>query len=81
MSWILIGDFFGRRSFGMLRGFMAMIQSPLTFGMPILCGWVYDATQSYMLAVAPFSVLLFLSAVGFWVLRQPVKRRASPQAE
>ncbi|MFC1935614.1 MFS transporter [Chloroflexota bacterium] len=81
MSWILIGDFFGRRSFGTLRGFMAMIQSPFSFGMPILSGWVYDATQSYMLAVAPFSVLLFLSAIGFWVLRQPVKRRASLQAE
>lgn len=67
LNWSLIGDLFGRRSYGSLRGFMGLIYGIATFLSPIYAGWIFDYMGSYALVFITFSVILLISA-GLFVL-------------
>ena len=45
-EWALVGDFFGRRSFATIRGWIAMLQSIASVPGAVFTGWIYDQTQS-----------------------------------
>jgi MFS family permease len=71
LNWVMIGTFFGRGSFGTLRGVMGPPHSVLTFASPIFAGWVYDRTESYAGALITLCILIGLSGLMFFLLRQP----------
>ncbi len=68
LNWALIGDFFGRKSFGTLRGIMGVGNGLGTFLSPIYAGWVFDSTGSYAPVLTNFIIILLLSAVLFGIL-------------
>ena len=70
-NWVLIGDFFGRRTYGTLMGLMAPIHSVGAFVSPIYAGWVYDRWTTYDPAVVTFSALIGLAGIMFFLLRRP----------
>ena len=74
LNWALIGDFFGRRSYGTLRGIMVVGTGLGTFLSPIYAGWVFDRTESYAPALWTFFAVHLLAAVLFFILH-----RRSPQ--
>jgi nitrate/nitrite transporter NarK len=74
LNWALIGDFFGRRSYGTLRGIMVIGTGLGTFLSPIYAGWVFDRTESYAPALWAFFTVHLLAAVLFFILH-----RRSPQ--
>ena len=77
LNWALIGDFFGRRSYGTLRGIMIVGTGLGTFLSPIYAGWVFDRTESYAPALWTFFSVHLLAAVLFFVLhRRSPQRRA-----
>ena len=47
LNWALIGDLFGRRNYGTLRGVMSIIYTTGTMGMPVFAGYVFDTTQEH----------------------------------
>ncbi|MFH1486566.1 MAG: MFS transporter, partial [Chloroflexota bacterium] len=83
VNWVIVGDFFGRKSFATLRGLMSMVYSAGVFISPIYAGWIFDITRSYDLALVTFCVIFALSAIVFAILRNPSppKRDQAPQCE
>ena len=76
LNWALIGDFFGRRSYGTLRGIMVVGTGLGTFLSPIYAGWVFDRTETYAPVLWTFFTVHLLAAVLFFILhrRAPQKR-------
>lgn len=68
LNWALIGDFFGRKSFGTLRGIMGIGNGLGTFLSPIYAGWVFDSTGGYSPVLANFIIIHLLSALLFGIL-------------
>ena len=55
----LLGDYFGRKSFGAIMGLMAVISMLAGLISPIFAGWIFDIMGSYLLAwqlIALFTV-------------------------
>lgn len=71
VSWALIGDFFGRRSFATLRGGVTTVHSFLSMGTPVFAGMVFDRTESYFWALIPITGLFIAAGVAFWFLPKP----------
>lgn len=71
LNWALIGDFFGRRNYASVRGFMGMVYTFGTMAMPVFAGAVYDNTHSYEFVLLTCTLLFFASAVWFARLRPP----------
>lgn len=76
LTWAMIGDYFGRRSFATLRGINTLIVSVVSALMPIGTGFIYDRTGSYMWALVPLSVMYLGVAVLFLVIRPPARKPA-----
>jgi MFS family permease len=83
LNWALIGEFFGRRSFGTLRGIIGMGTGVGTFISPIYAGWIFDRTASYVIVLANFAIILTVASVLFALLAHrsllaPKKKFSSP---
>jgi MFS family permease len=63
VTWALVGDFFGRKQFATIRGWIGMIQSLASTPAAVFTGWIYDQTQSYTSALIPFIVVYGLAAL------------------
>ena len=68
LNWALIGDFFGRRSYGTLRGIMGVGYGFATFISPIYAGWIFDRTGSYEYALLTFIIAHLFAASIFAIL-------------
>jgi MFS family permease len=60
--WASVGDFFGRKSFGAIRGNMNLFYTWGAILGPYAAGAVYDRTESYALVFSAITVALLLSA-------------------
>lgn len=74
VTWALVGDFYGRRHFATIRGWIGMLQSFASMPAAVFTGWIYDRTQSYTYALVPFIVLYGLAALVLWQASHPEKR-------
>jgi len=68
LNWALIGDFFGRRSYGTLRGIMGVGYGIGTFISPVYAGWIFDQTGSYEHVLLTFIIVHLLATSIFAVL-------------
>jgi MFS family permease len=71
ITWALIGQFFGRRNFGVLRGWVTLIQSSMSFAGPLIAGMIDDRFGDYTNAMLGIIVVYTVSAALFWSLRHP----------
>jgi nitrate/nitrite transporter NarK len=71
VTWALVGDFFGRRQFATIRGWIGMLQSLASMPAAVFTGWVYDQTQSYTYALLPFIIIYGVAAVVLWPASHP----------
>jgi MFS family permease len=71
VTWALVSDFFGRRHFATIRGWMGMIQSFAAMPAALFTGWIYDQTHSYAAALIPFILLYCLAALVLWQASPP----------
>ncbi len=67
----MVGEFFGRRNFATIRGFMQLFQVPTTIVGPVFAGWVYDTTGGYQSAFVTFIVALLVGTVFLFFTRRP----------
>jgi nitrate/nitrite transporter NarK len=70
LHWVMVADFFGRKSFGTLRGIMSSFYSLGAFASPVMAGWVFDRTQSYTLALVVLGASIGLGGVFFCLLER-----------
>ncbi len=80
LNWALIGDFFGRRSYGTLRGIIVVGTGLGTFLSPIYAGWVFDRTASYAPVLWTFFTVHLLAAVLFFILYRRALQKRYPEA-
>ncbi|MFH1486843.1 MAG: hypothetical protein ABIH46_12300, partial [Chloroflexota bacterium] len=69
--WVLVGDFFGRKSFATLRGIMSLMYSTGVFLSPIYAGWIFDTTGEYDLALVTFAAIFGFATVIFAIIKHP----------
>ncbi|HSK31237.1 MAG TPA: hypothetical protein VLA17_14860 [Candidatus Limnocylindria bacterium] len=66
-----VGDFFGRKSFGTIRGNMNLFYTWGAILGPFVAGAVYDRSQSYALVFAGITASLVISAATTSLLIKP----------
>src|SRR5262245_11999691 len=71
MIW---ANYFGRISLGKIRGMGSLLTHAFSAGGPPFFGFLFDATQSYLLSFSIFIGLLFASAILSLFLRAPNKK-------
>jgi len=69
--WAAVGDFFGRKSFGTIRGNMNLFYTWGSILGPFLAGAVYDRPQSYQMVFSGITVALLISTVMTALLIKP----------
>ena len=69
--WASVGDFFGRKSFGTIRGNMISSTPGALSSVLFLAGAVYDRTQSYQMVFAGITVALLISTTMTALLIKP----------
>ncbi len=70
-NWAALGEYFGRRTFGQLRGWVQLANFPGVFVAPIFVGWWFDHHNSYTLPLWIFTVVFALGALTFTVMHRP----------
>ena len=75
--WAAVGDFFGRKSFGTIRGNMNLFYTWGSVLGPVLAGYVYDRTQSYALVFSGITISLLVSTALTSLLIKPWARLRS----
>ena len=69
--WASVGDFFGRKSFGTIRGNMNLFYTWGAILGPFVAGAIYDQTQSYALVFTGITVSLVISTAMTALLIKP----------
>jgi len=76
----IIGDYYGRKAFATIRGYLMLFLLPATVAGPIFGGWIHDTYGSYQLA---FRIIIILYVVGLFVwffVRRPRPPVSIPSA-
>jgi len=69
--WASVGDFFGRKSFGTIRGNMNLFYTWGAILGPFVAGAIYDQTQSYALVFTGITISLLISTAMTALLIKP----------
>ncbi len=69
--WASVGDFFGRKSFGAIRGNMNLFYTWGAILGPFVAGAIYDRTQSYELVFTGITIALLISTAMTALLIKP----------
>ena len=83
LNWAILGDFYGRKRFATLYGWLQMPNQLMAMGTPVWVGWVFDRTESYFWALVPFAVMLSFASFIYWTLPKPKipKRLSQPYGQ
>jgi len=65
LTWAMIGDFFGTKSFATLRGVINLIVSVGAFFVPVAMGRIYDVNSSYSSALILIAMIYLVASVLF----------------
>ena len=75
-NWAVVGEYYGRRTFSQLRGYIQFANFPGVLMAPVFVGWWYDVHQNYALPLWIFAAVFALGALTFAVMRNPQSRQA-----
>lgn len=78
---VMIGRYFGRKSFGSILGTVIAVLAPMGLLSPVYYGWVFDNTGSYNIAFITALVFAALAALLMFFVRSPkppVDKTAGP---
>lgn len=77
----IVGEYFGRKNFATIRGWMQLCHIPATVLGPIYAGWIYDTTDSYQIAFLSFIVALVVGTSFLFIARRPSPPVTADRAE
>jgi MFS family permease len=72
VGWATVGDFFGRKNFGTIRGTMSAFYLWGAALGPVVAGAVYDRYESYAPMMSLLIALFLIAACFYAVLRKPM---------
>ena len=65
LNWSLVGDLFGRKNYGMIRGLLGPFYNSALVITPVAAGFIYDVTNSYEIFLYAGSAIFLFSAITF----------------
>ena len=71
-NWAALGEYFGRKTFTQLRGFVQFANFPGVLLAPVFVGWWFDGHGDYTVPLWIFTAVFGLSALTFGVMRRPL---------
>ncbi|MFH1485180.1 MAG: MFS transporter [Chloroflexota bacterium] len=74
VNWAMLGDYFGRKSFGTIRGMMGLVYPWGMIVGPVFAGGMYDRLQSYSEVLWVIAAVFVLAAISFALLKGPKPR-------
>ena len=74
-NYSIIGEYFGRRVFATLRGFLTTFTTVAIFS-PVYAGWIYDRTNDYTLVLFTYVGIAVFGITMLLFLKRP--RKAEP---
>jgi len=77
MMFAMRGEYFGRRSFATIQGFMGTVMLLGTVTGPIYAGWIFDVTQSYRIAFLTFAGLTLVAILLILAAKKPAPKSSS----
>ena len=72
----IMGEYFGRKNFAAIRGWMQLCHVPSTVVGPVYAGWIYDTTNNYQIAFTSFIVALILGTGFLFLSKKPSLERS-----
>lgn len=74
----IVGDYFGRKSFGAILGFNTLPSNIAMIGAPLFAGYMFDLRQSYFVPFMTFAVMGFVGALAILLARKPDPQPRQP---
>ena len=78
-NWAVVGEYFGRKTFSRLRGYMQFANFPGVLFAPVFVGWWYDHYHSYAFPLWIYTGVSLVGALTFAVLKRPPSDVPAPQ--
>jgi MFS family permease len=70
-NWAVVGEYFGRRTFSRLQGYIQLANFPGVLCAPVFLGWWYDHHHSYAFPLWIYTGVSLVGALTFAVLKRP----------
>ena len=71
-NWATLGEYFGRKTFTKLRGFVQLANFPGVLLAPFFVGWWFDLHGNYTVPLWIFTIIFGLGALTFGIMRRPL---------
>ena len=71
LNWAILGEFFGRKNYATLHGWIQLPNQLMAMSTPVSVGWIFDRTDSYFWALVPLTIMMGVSALLYWTLPEP----------
>jgi MFS family permease len=65
LNWSLVGDLFGRKNYGVIRGLLGPFYNAALVITPVSAGYIFDKTNSYEIVLYIGSIIFILSSFVF----------------
>jgi MFS family permease len=78
-NWAVVGEYFGRKTFSRLRGWIQLANFPGSLFAPVFVGWWYDKYHSYAFPIWLYTGVSLVGALTFAVLKRPPSTTPAPQ--
>jgi MFS family permease len=76
-NWAVVGEYFGRKTFSRLQGYIQFANFPGVLCAPVFLGWWYDHHHSYAFPLWIYTGVSLVGALTFAVLKRPPSDRPS----
>jgi hypothetical protein len=80
-NWAVVGEYFGRKTFSRLQGYIQFANFPGVLGAPVFLGWWYDHHHSYAVPLWLYTGVSLVGALTFAVLKRPPSAVPAPSGE
>jgi MFS family permease len=70
-NWAVVGEYFGRKTFSRLQGYIQFANFPGVLSAPVFLGWWYDHHHSYAVPLWLYTGVSLVGALTFAVLKRP----------
>ena len=74
LNWSLVGDLFGRKNYGVIRGLLGPFYNAALVVTPVSAGYIYDVTNSYEIVLYTGSIIFFISSITFLYIGNLAKK-------